>query len=103
MLCSLLVPCRCDHPHHNTEYEEVYIDSGSGAVALANMTRNPSYVTAKEVVSTRFSSGPKEANELNHTYEALSFEANEKGQEVSLHRGQGNAEYGWQEATADYI
>ena len=50
--------------------------SGSGGVALTNMSNNPAYVTAGEAV-TGFSSGPEEDKEKDHTYEVLPFEANE--------------------------
>ena len=51
--------------------------SGSGGVALASMTDNPAYVTAKEAV-TGFSSGPEEDKEKDHTYEVLPSEAYEE-------------------------
>ena len=46
-----------------------------GNVALA-ITRNPSYMTAKEVLSVRFARGTEENKEVNHTYEVVSLEAN---------------------------
>ena len=52
------------------------IDGGSGGVALANMTKNPSYMTTNEVVSTRFASASEEDQKVDHTYEVLPFEAN---------------------------
>ena len=46
-------------------YEDEYVDKGD--VALA-MTRNPSYMTAKEVLSVHFSRGTEENKEVDHTY-----------------------------------
>ena len=67
------------------------MSSGSGGVALASMTKNPSYVTAREVVTT-FSSSPEEDKEKDHTYEVLPFEANEEeAQEDTTHGGQRQA------------
>ena len=67
------------------------MDSGSGGVALANMTKNPAYMTASEVV-TSFSSSPEEDKEKDHTYEVLPFEANEEeAQGDTTHGGQGEA------------
>ena len=72
-------------------YEYEYMGSGSGGVALASMTKNPSYVTAREAV-TNFSSGPEEDKEMDHTYEVLPFEANEEEvQGHTTHSGQGEA------------
>ena len=71
------------------EYE--YMDSGSGGVVLANMTKNPSYVTTGEVV-TSFS-GTEGDREKDHTYEVLPFEAAEEEQ--------GGTTYGGQQDTAD--
>ena len=72
-------------------YEYEYISKGSGGVALANMTRNPSYVTAKEAKSTSFVSDTEEAKEVDHMYEELPFEASVEGQEDTIHGGQENA------------
>ena len=77
-----------------------YIDSESEGVALANMTKNPSYTTANEVVSTRFASASEEDQKVDHTYEVLPFEANEEEGEGPVHGSQGNAVDGEQEATA---
>ena len=53
---------------------------------MANMTKNPAYMTAREVV-TSFSS-PEE--DKDHMYEVLPFEANEEeAQEDTTHGGQG--------------
>ena len=73
-------------------YEYEYMGSGSGGVALTNMTQNPAYVTAGEAV-TGFSSGPEEDKEKDHTYEVLPFEANEEEmvQGDTTHGGQGEA------------
>ena len=67
--------------------------SGSGGVALASMNNNPSYVTAREAV-TSFSSGLQEdtEKEKDHMYEVLPFEANEeKVQGDATHGGRGEA------------
>ena len=67
--------------------------SGSGGVALASMKKNPSYVTAREAV-TSFSSTPQEdtEKEKDHTYEVLPFEANEEEvQGDTPHGGGGEA------------
>ena len=68
--------CRPKRPLPNPVYEYEYMGSGSGGVALANMTKNPAYMTAREVV-TSFSS-PEEDKEKDHTYEVLPFEAIEE-------------------------
>ena len=83
-------------------YEYEYMDSGSGGVVLANMTKNPSYMTAREVV-TSFTSGTEEDKEEDHTYEVLPFEANEEGQEDTTPGGQGDAAVGGQGGTADSV
>ena len=63
------------------------MDNGSSGVVLANMTRNPSYVTAKEV-TTSFTSGIEEDKEKeDHMYELLPFEANMEGQEDTTDGG----------------
>ena len=59
-------------------YEDEYVDKGD--VALA-MTRNPSYMTAKEVMSVRFARGTEENKEVDRTYEVVSLEANKGGHE----------------------
>ena len=67
--------------------------SGSGGVALARMTKNPSYMTPREAV-TNFSSGPQEdtEKEKDHVYEVLPFEANEEEvQGDTTHGGRGEA------------
>ena len=73
-------------------YEYEYMGSGSGGVALTNMTKNPAYVTAGEAV-TGFSSGTEEDKEKDPTYEVLPFEANEEEevQRDTTHGGQGEA------------
>ena len=73
-------------------YEFEY--SGKDSMALGNMTSNPSYVTAKDVVSTRFAPDTEEDKEIDHTYEVLPFEAAEEGQDDAIQGG-------GQEATAD--
>ena len=80
-------------------YEYEYMDSGSGGVVLANMTKNPSYITAREAV-TSFTSVTEEDKEKDHTYEVLPFEANEEG---TTPGGQGDAAVGGQGGTADGV
>ena len=63
-----------------------------GDMALA-MTRNPSYMIAKEVLSVCFAHGT-ENKEVDHTYEVVSLEANKGG-----HEGTTSAAGGGQEAT----
>ena len=80
-------------------YEYEYIGSGSGGVALANMTKNPAYMTAREVV-TSFSSSPEE--DKDHTYEVLPFETNEvEAQEDTTHSSQREAAVGGRGEVAD--
>ena len=62
-------------------------------MALAVLTRNPSYMTAKDVMSTRFAPGTEEDKEIDHTYEVVPFEATEEGQDDTIQGG-------GQEATA---
>ena len=82
--------CRTKRPLPNPVYEYEYMSSRSGGVALTNMTKNPAYMTAREVV-TSFSS-PEEDKEKDHTYEVLPFEANEEeAQEDTTHGGQREA------------
>ena len=89
--CVHLLLCRLNHPLPNPVYENEYMGSGSGGVALASMTENPAYVTAGEAV-TSFSSGPEEDKEKDHTYEVLPFEANEEmGQGDTTHGGRREA------------
>ena len=52
-------------------------------VAMADMTENPSYVTAKEVV-TSFTSATEE-EEGDHRYAVLPSEVNEKSQRDTKH------------------
>ena len=84
-------------------YEYEYISKGSGGVALANMTRNPSYVTAKEAKSTSFVSDTEEAKEVDHMYEELPFEASVEGQEDTMHGGQEDDADGGQENAVDDV
>ncbi len=79
--------CRSKHVLPNPVYEYEYMGSASGGVALANMTRNPSYVTAKQVL-TNFATDNTEEDKVDHTYEVLPFEANEGGQEDPTHGSQ---------------
>ena len=89
--CVHLLLCRPKRPLPNPVYEYEYMGSGSGGVALTNMTKNPAYMTAGETV-TGFSSGPEEDKEKDHTYEVLPFEANEEMvQEDTAHGGGGEA------------
>ncbi len=62
------------------------------------MTNNPSYMTANEVVSTRFAPGTEEDKEVDHTYEVLPFEADEEGNKGITQDGQGSAAGDGQEA-----
>ena len=80
--------CRPKRPLPNPVYEYEYIRKESGGVALANMTRNPSYMTAKEAKSTSFVSDTEEAKEVEHMYEELPFEASVEGQVDIIHGGQ---------------
>ena len=74
--------CRPNRPLPNPVYEEYeYMGGGSGGVVLANMTKNPSYVTTGEAV-TSFSSGTADRDK-DHTYEVLPFEAAEEEQEAA--------------------
>ena len=88
--CVRCLLCRPNRPLPNPVYEYEYMDSGAGGAALANMTKNPSYMTAKEVV-TSFTFGTDDDKEEDHTYEVLPFEANEEGQEDTTPGGQENA------------
>ena len=89
--CVHLLLCRPKRPLPNPVYEYEYMGSGSGGVALTNMTKNPAYVTVGEAV-TGFSSGPEEDKEKDHTYEVLPFEANEEEvQGDTTNGGQGEA------------
>ena len=49
----------------------MYVQSGSGGVAMVNMTENPSYMTAKEVL-TSFTYNA-EVDKTDHTYEVLPY------------------------------
>ena len=83
------------------EYE--YTGSKPGGVVLANMTKNPSYVTAGEAV-TSFSSGTEGDREKeDHTYEMLPFEAAEEEQQTTTHDGQEDAADVGQGVTADDV
>ena len=76
------------------------MDSGSGGVVLANMTKNPSYMTTGEVV-TSFS-GTDGDRDMDHTYEVLPFEATEEEQGGTTHGGQQDTADGGQDvATGD--
>ena len=55
--------------------KEVLTSGGSGGVAMVNMTENPSYTTTKEVM-TSFTYNAEE-DKANHTYEVVPFELNE--------------------------
>ena len=91
-MCSVrYLLCRPNRPLPNPVYEFEY--SSKESMALGNMTSNPSYVTARDVVSTSFAPGTEEDKEMDHTYEVLPFEADEEGQDDTIQGGQ--------EATAD--
>lgn len=82
-------------------YDYGYIGSGSGDVVLANMTKNPAYLTAKETF-TSFSFGTEGDKEKeDHEYEVLPFEANEEDQGDTTHGGQEDTTDGGQEDTTD--
>ena len=85
-LHTLLVTGSCTY---GTVMDE-YVDKGN--VALA-MTRNPSRMTAKEVLSVRFACGTED-KEVDPTYEVVSLEANKGG-----HEGTTSAAGGGQKAT----
>ena len=78
-------------------YEDEY--TNKGGMALSNMTSNPSYVTASEVVSTRFAPGTEEDKEVDHTYEVLPFETDEEACKGTTQGGQGDAADDGQEGT----
>ena len=84
--------CRPNHPLTNPVYE--CDRSGKDSMAPGNITSNPSYMTAKDVVSTSFAPGTEEGKEIDHTNEVLPFEAAEEGQDDTIQGG-------GQEATAD--
>ena len=63
--------CRPNRSCTNKENENVYVESGSGGVAMVNMTENPSYMTAKEVL-TSFTYNAEE-DKADHTYEAIPY------------------------------
>lgn len=99
--CVHCLLCRPNRPIPNPVYNEwEYTDSASGGVVLANMTRNPSYVTAEEV-TTSFTSDSGGAKDVDHMYEMLPFEANVGGQECTTDSGQRDATDGDQGATAN--
>ena len=77
--------CRPNRSLSNPVNEYEYTDSGFWGVAMTNMTKKPSYVTAKEVV-TSFAPGTEE-KEAEHTDEELPFEAHEEGQEGTTDSG----------------
>ena len=64
------------------------MDSGSGGVVLANMIKNPSYMTTGEVVP---SFSVTEEDREDHMYEVLPFEAAQE---------QGGTTHGGQQDTA---
>ena len=77
--------CRPNRPLSNPVFECEY--SGKESMPLGNMTSNPSYVTAKDVVSTRFAPGTEEDEGIDHTNEVLPFEAAEEGQDDTKQGG----------------
>ena len=79
--------CRPNRLHPNPALENEYVDSGPRGVTLTSMTKNPSYMTAKEVV-TSFTFGTDNDKEEEHTYEVLPFEAIEEGQKNTTPGGQ---------------
>ena len=87
-MCVIFLLCRPSFPLPSPVYEDEYVDKGD--VALA-MTRNPSYMTSKEVLSVRFACGTEENKEVDHTYEMVSLVANKRG-----HKGTTSAAGGGQ-------
>ena len=85
-LCSVhCLLCRPNRPLPNPVYE--YEHSDKESIALGNMTSNPSYMTAKDAVSTSFAPGAEEDKEVYHTYEVLPSEAAEEGQDDAKQGG----------------
>ena len=56
--------------------------SGSGGVTMENMTKNPSYTTSQEAI-TSFTTGTPRDCDKEHTYEVLLCEANQEVQEYT--------------------
>ena len=81
--------CRPSCPLASPVYEDEYMDKGDMALA---MTRNRSYMTAKEVLSVRFAHGTEEDKEGDHTYEVVSLEANKGGHEDTTSAAGGGQE-----------
>lgn len=83
VVCVRCLLCRCKHSPSNPVHDEYeYMGSESGGMALENMTKNPSYLTTREAI-TSFASGTlaegdKEREE--HTYEMLPCEADQEVQ-----------------------
>ena len=90
-MCVIFLLCRPSFPLPSPVYEDEYVDKGDMALA---MTRNPSYMTAKEVLSVRFAHGTEENKEVDHTYEVVSLDAN-----IGGHKGTTSAAVGGKEAT----
>ena len=83
--CLLL--CRPNSSPTNSVYEDESMNKGD--LARADMTKNPSYTVAREVVSTSHAFGTEEEeDEVDHTYEVLPFEAYEECQENTKHGAQ---------------
>ena len=95
--CVHCLLCRLNRPLPNPVYEDEY--TNKGGMALFNMTSNPSYMTANEVVSTRFAPGTEEDKEVDQTYEVLPFETDEEGYKGTTQGGQGDAADDGQEGT----
>ena len=90
-MCVIFLLCRPSCPLPSPVYDDEYVDKGD--VALA-MTRNPSYMTAKEVLSVRFAPSTVENKEVDYTYEMVSLDDSKGG-----HKGTTSAAGGGQETT----
>jgi len=62
---------RPNHTRTNKESENICVESGSGGVAMVNITKNPSYMTTKEVL-TSFTYNAEE-DKADHTYEVIPY------------------------------
>ena len=62
------------------------MDNESGGMVMTSMTKNPSYTTTKEVLTSFIYNA--EEDKTDHTYEVLPFEANEGNPENPAQSGQ---------------
>ena len=96
--------CRHDRSLPNPVYECEYMGSGSGGVVQADMTKNPAYMTSKEVVTSFTSGTEEEKDKEDYAYEVLPYKANEEEQkETTLASGQGDAAVGGRGGTPDDV